>query len=30
VETFPHMRIEKANVAFGMMSAALRQLGLRP
>ncbi|MCC7265647.1 MAG: sugar phosphate isomerase/epimerase [Candidatus Latescibacteria bacterium] len=30
VETFPHMRIEKASIAFGMMSTVLRQLGLRP
>lgn len=30
VETFPYMRMEKARIAFDMMSAALRQLGLRP
>ncbi|MBI2505496.1 MAG: sugar phosphate isomerase/epimerase [Candidatus Latescibacteria bacterium] len=29
VETFPHMRIEKASIAFEMMSTILRQLGLR-
>ena len=29
VETFPHMRMEKAQIAFTMMSTTLRELGLR-
>ncbi len=29
VETFPHMRLEKARIAFDMMSRVLRELGLR-
>ena len=29
VETFPHMRMEKAQIAFDMMSTTLRELGLR-
>jgi sugar phosphate isomerase/epimerase len=29
VETFPHMRMEKAQIAFSMMADILRELGLR-
>jgi len=29
VETFPHMRMEKARIAHDMMSSTLRELGLR-
>ena len=29
VETFPHMRIEKAQIAYQMMSSTLKELGLR-
>ncbi|NKB70160.1 MAG: TIM barrel protein [Candidatus Latescibacteria bacterium] len=29
VETFPHMRPEKARIAYDMMAATLRELGLR-
>ncbi len=29
VETSPHMRMEKARIAFGMMDTTLRELGLR-
>ena len=29
VETFPHMRMEKAQIAFDMISTTLRELGLR-
>ena len=29
VETFPHMRMEKAEIAFRMMDSTLRELGLR-
>jgi len=29
VETFPHMRMEKARIAHDMMAATLRELGLR-
>jgi sugar phosphate isomerase/epimerase len=29
VETFPHMRLEKARIAFDMMSSTLRRLGYR-
>jgi sugar phosphate isomerase/epimerase len=29
VETFPHMRLEKARIAFAMMARVLRELGYR-
>jgi sugar phosphate isomerase/epimerase len=29
VETFPHMRMEKAQIAYNMMATTLRELGLR-
>ena len=29
VETFPHMRMEKAQIAYDMMATTLRELGLR-